>query len=95
MEQTIERRWHEIWMEQCEAAETIKLRYGVESAFDYVVGEKLLNFAEAAAGHPEFAQALPQFVSRVRDMFTPEKNGGVSPAHRTAATRDGGSRPGR
>ena len=68
-----ERRWHKIWMEQCEAAETIRLRYGVELAFDYVVGEKLLNFAEAAAEHPEFAQALPQFVSRVRGMFTPEE----------------------
>ena len=66
-------RWHEIWMEQCEAAEAIKVRYGVESAYDYVVGEKLLNFAEAAAEHPEFAQALPQFVSRVRGMFTPEE----------------------
>ncbi len=22
------RNWHEIWMEQCETAETIKLRYG-------------------------------------------------------------------
>ena len=73
MEQTTERRWHEIWMEQCEAAETIRLRYGAESAFDYVVGEKLLNFAEAAATNAEFAQALPQFVSRVRDMFTLEE----------------------
>ena len=73
MEQTTERRWHEIWMVQCEAAETIRLRYGVESAFDYVVGEKLVNFAEAAAEYPEFALALPQFVSRVRDMFTLEQ----------------------
>ena len=37
-----------------------------------MVGEKLLNFAEAAASNPEFAQALPQFVSRVRGMFAPE-----------------------
>ncbi len=73
MEPMTERRWHEIWMEQCKAAETTKLRYGVESAFDYAVGEKLLNFAEAAAEHPEFAQALPQFVSRVRGMFTPQE----------------------
>ena len=74
MEQTTERRWHEIWLEQCEAAETIRLRHGVESAFDYVVGEKLLNFAEVAAEHREFAQVqLPQFVSRVRGMFTPEE----------------------
>ncbi|MYH37077.1 MAG: hypothetical protein F4027_00755 [Rhodospirillaceae bacterium] len=66
-------RWHEIWIDQCDAAETIRLRYGAQSAFDYVVGEKLLNFAEAAAEHSEFAEALPQFVSRVRGMFTPEE----------------------
>ena len=47
--------------------------YGVESAFDYVVGEKLLNFAEAAGKYPEFARALPGFISRVRRMFTPEE----------------------
>ena len=73
MGQTTERRWHEIWLEQCEAAENIRLRHGVESAFDYVVGEKLLNFAGVAATNAEFAQALPQFVSRVRDMFSPEE----------------------
>ena len=68
-----ERRWYEIWLEQCEAAEAIRVCYGVESAFDYMVGEKLLNIAEAAATHAEFAQALPRFVSRVRDMFAPEE----------------------
>ena len=62
---------HEIWIEQCEAAETIRQRYGLQAAFDYVVGEKLLNFAFAAEQHPAFARALPQFVSRVREMFTP------------------------
>ena len=34
MEQTTERRWHEVWREQCEAAETIRLRHGVGSAFE-------------------------------------------------------------
>ena len=34
-------------------------RYGLKAAFDYAVAEKLLNFAEAAAQHPEFARALP------------------------------------
>ncbi len=66
-------RWHEIWKDQCDAAESIRFQFGVESAFDYVVGEKLLNFAEAAEEHPEFAQALPQFVSELRRMFTPEE----------------------
>ena len=73
MEQTTERRWHEVWREQCEAAGTIRFQYGIASAFDYVVGEKLLNFAEAAEEHPEFARALPQFVSELRRMFTPEE----------------------
>ena len=29
MEQTAERRWHEVWRDQCEAAECIRLQYGV------------------------------------------------------------------
>ena len=60
-------------MEQCAAAETIKLRYGLTAAFDYAVAEKLLNFAEAAAQHPEFARELPRFVSRVRQIFTAQE----------------------
>ena len=65
--------WHEIWKEQCAAAESIRLQHGVGSAFDYAVGEKLLAFAEAAEDHPGFAQALPQFVSELRRMFAPEE----------------------
>lgn len=61
-----ERNWPGIWMEQCAAAETIKLRYGIKVAFYYVVLEKLLRFAETTARHPEFARELPRFVSRVR-----------------------------
>ena len=38
-----------------------------------MVGEKLLAFAEAAEEHPEFARALPQFISELRRMFTPEE----------------------
>jgi hypothetical protein len=67
------RNHHEIWIEQCEAARTIKTRYGSTAAFDYVVGEKLINFASAASQHPEFARELPRFVSEVRRMFTPEE----------------------
>ena len=73
MEQTTERCWHEVWREQCEAAESIRLQYGVGSAFDYAVGEKLLAFAAAAEDRPEFARALPQFVSELKRMFTPEE----------------------
>jgi hypothetical protein len=67
------RKRHEIWIEQCDAAQNIKLRYGLIAAFDYVVGEKLLNFASAAYRHAEFARELPGFVTRVRCLFTPQE----------------------
>jgi hypothetical protein len=38
-----QRRAYQIWIEQCEAVEAIKTRFGLKAAFDYIVGEKLLN----------------------------------------------------
>ena len=67
------RKTHEIWMEQVEAARGINSRYGLKDAFDYLVAEKLLNYADAAMRHPEFARELPRFVSQVRLMFTPDQ----------------------
>jgi len=64
------RKAHEIWIEQCEAALSIKQRYGLDAAFDYLVAEKLLNFSEAATQHPTFAKELPRFVAEVRSIFT-------------------------
>ena len=53
-------------LEQCEACARIRARFGLRSAFDYLVLEKLTNFAEAARRHPGFAQELPAFVAEVR-----------------------------
>jgi len=66
-------KFHKIWVKQCTAAEHIKLRYGSNAAFDYIVAEKLFNFADAATAHPEFARELPRFVARVRRLFTAEE----------------------
>jgi hypothetical protein len=66
---------HKIWIEQCDAAQTIKARFGLTAAFDYLVGEKLMNFAVAASRHPDFAREPPRFVSKVRHMFTPDEIG--------------------
>jgi hypothetical protein len=66
---------HQIWIEQCEAAQTIEARFGLTVAFDDVVGEKLMSFASAASRHPDFARELPRFVSAVRRMFTPDEIG--------------------
>ena len=59
------------------AAQTIKARFGLTAAFDYLVGEKLMNFAGAASRHPDFARELPRFVSEVRRMFTPAEIGAL------------------
>ena len=42
------REFHKIWIDQCEAAEQIEADYGTEKALGYLIGEKFLNFLEAA-----------------------------------------------
>ena len=58
-----------VWTEQCRAAMAIKERFGLQSAFDYLVAEKLMNFADASREQPEFARELPGFVAEVRRVF--------------------------
>ena len=66
----------DLWIEQCEAAEGIRERFGVQAAFDYIVGEKLQTFAEAAARDRRFAAELPKFVAEARRLFTAEEIAG-------------------
>jgi hypothetical protein len=68
-------RFQDIWKEQCEAARSVRDRYGVVAALDYLIGEKLLNYAETAVTRPEFARELPRFVAGVREMFGAEEIG--------------------
>ena len=62
--------FHRRWIEQCEAAQRIKQRFVLSNALEYLVGEKLLHFVEAAEHHPEFAQELPYFVAEIRRVFS-------------------------
>ncbi len=62
-----------VWMSQCDVAPSIRERFGLEAALDYLISEKLLNFAEAATSHPEFAHELPMFVAQIRRIFDPEE----------------------
>ena len=64
-------QFHKIWVQQCRATRRIKRRFGVESALNYLVGEKLMNFADAAERHPEFAAELPRFQAAVWNIFNP------------------------
>lgn len=62
---------HKIWRQQCRATRAIRRRFGLKNALDYLVSEKLLNFAEAAQQHPEFAVELPRFQAAVWEVFHP------------------------
>ena len=68
-----ERRFQDVWVDQCTATRRIREDHGVKSASDYLVGEKLMTFADAAATRPEFARELPRFVAEVRSIFSPEE----------------------
>lgn len=65
--------FHKIWIEQCEATETIRERFGLQNALDYLIGEKLFYFVEAAEQHPEFAAELPHFLNQIRRTFTAQQ----------------------
>ena len=62
--------FHKIWIEQCAATEDIRQRFGLESALDYLIGEKLFSFVGASEQDPEFAEELPAFVAEIQRLFT-------------------------
>ena len=64
------KRFEEIWREQCIAARRIMAKHGLVPAVDYLVGEKLDQFAQTAVSSPEFARELPSFVSEGRRVFS-------------------------
>jgi hypothetical protein len=41
----------------------------VKSAFDYLIGEKLVRFAQEAERCPEFAKEFPRFLAAVWQTF--------------------------
>ena len=58
-----------IWIEQCEAARGIEDEFGTQPALEYLVGEKFLNFLEAAETDAEFRAEIPAFVAEVKSIF--------------------------
>lgn len=63
-------QFHKIWIDQCEATEGIRERFGLENALGYLIGEKLFHFVQASEQHPEFADELPAFVAEIGRLFT-------------------------
>jgi len=79
--------FHKIWQEQCAVAPTIRERFGIKSALDYLVGQKLVNFAEAADEDPDFAAELPRFQAAVWGIFNPYELRGYVASLKPAARK--------
>lgn len=61
--------FHEIWIDQCEAARGIREAFGLRKALGYLIGEKFLNFLRTANQDPAFAGEIPGFVAEIKDIF--------------------------
>jgi hypothetical protein len=66
-------RFQDVWKQQCDAARNIRVQHGILSALDYLIGEKLMTYADTAVTRPEFARELPRFVAEVRNIFSGEE----------------------
>ncbi|MDQ3003329.1 MAG: hypothetical protein M3Y08_18975 [Fibrobacterota bacterium] len=65
--------YQKIWVEQCQATEGIKERYGIEKAMGYLIGEKLVNLVQESDQDPLWAPELPFFIDEIKGLFsTPE-----------------------
>ena len=62
-------RFCEIWKEQCDAARQIEDEFGTQKALSYLIGEKFLNFLEAAETDAEFRAEIPAFVAEIKTIF--------------------------
>ena len=80
-------RFEKIWAEQCRATRTIRRRFGAKSALDYLIGEKLMMFAEAAKDEPEFAEELPRFLAAVWQVFNEYEIDGYVASRKPAAKK--------
>ena len=47
--------------------------HGPKKAMGYLIGEKLLNFLEAAESNNEWREAIPEFVGAIKSLFEPRR----------------------
>lgn len=63
--------FHKVWMDQCDATDGIRERFGLDNALDYLIGEKLFTFLMVSERDADFAAEVPAFVDEIRRIFTP------------------------
>ena len=63
-------KFEKIWIEQCEAARGIEDEFGTDKALDYLIGEKFMNFLEAAEDRRRLSgPRSPHFVAEIKTIF--------------------------
>jgi hypothetical protein len=62
-------KFEKIWVEQCEAARRIEDDFGTDKALDYLIGDKFMNFLEAAEENAAFRAEIPDFVAEIKTIF--------------------------
>jgi hypothetical protein len=80
-------RFEKVWVEQCRATKAMKRRFGAKSALDYLIGEKLIAFADATSDHPTFAKELPRFLTGVWQVFNEYEIAGYVASRRPIARK--------
>jgi hypothetical protein len=80
-------RFEKIWIEQCRATRAIKRHFGARSALDYLIGEKLRMFADAARQDAAFARELPRFLVAIFRVFNEYEIAGYVTMQKPAVRR--------
>jgi hypothetical protein len=80
---------HRMWTEQCDATTGIRNAFGTQQALNYLIGEKLLDFIEAAVNNDDFRNELPAFAARIKTLFEPDQLAAyLAPIEASAIPRD-------
>lgn len=62
---------HKFWIEQCEAAKGIEAEFGTDKSLDFLIGEKFIDFIDAAETDADFRGEIPAFVAEIKTIFEP------------------------
>jgi hypothetical protein len=60
----------EHYQDSCHVTPEIRERHGLYAALGYIVGDKLMTFAQTAETDEGFRSELPAFCKKIRTMFT-------------------------
>ena len=64
-------QFHKIWVQQCRATRGIKRRFGVKSALDYLIAEKLMDLLMRQSGIRSLPPSFHGFNPRCGTSSTP------------------------